>query len=153
MIYGFSLSSKTSKILSQLKNVDSSYVVFLNNLDKYLEIIIHNQPKYILGLGSYSGIDNDEIRIEQVCTNKFRNNTYDGNPYKEIQINSFIKPSSTFKYASGIGNSYCNLISYKIMSLIEEKRLPSQYTFLHIPKSMNHFEASKEIDKALKEFQ
>lgn len=118
-----------------------------------MEMIIHDQPKYILGLGSYSGIDNDKIRIEQVCTNKFRNNTYDGNPYKEIQINSFIKPSSIFKYASGIGNSYCNLNSYRIMSLIEEKRLSSQYTFLHIPKSMNHFEASREIDKALKEFQ
>ncbi len=54
------------------------------------------------------------------------------------------------KYAAGIGNSYCNLVSWKIMRSISQKKLKSQYTFLHTPKSLRIITLVKEIDFLLK---
>ncbi len=36
---------------------------------------------------------------------------------------------------SALGNSWCNLVSWKIMRLIEKGELQAKYNFLHIPKS------------------
>jgi hypothetical protein len=66
---------------------------------------------------------------------------------KEINIKPFIKESENTKIASALGNSWCNLISYKIMRLIENKELKSKYTFLHIPSSFNSDFAVEIIDR------
>lgn len=117
----------------------------------YLDILIHDQPSYVLGLGSYSGADQDKIRIETICSNQFRNDFSEGDQYTEIKINPFLKPTAAMKYATAIGNSYCNLISWKIMQMINYEKLHSHYTFLHVPKTMKYWIASQEIDKALQE--
>lgn len=39
---------------------------------------MREQPGYILGLGVYSGKDQDKIRIETKCTNQFRNDFING---------------------------------------------------------------------------
>lgn len=149
--YGFALGG-TAGILWQLKQIDCCYSVFSNNIDHYLFMILHDQPPYILGLGSYSGIDQDKIRIETKCSNQFRNDFENGNTYQEVQINLFLTPSSVAKLAYGIGNSYCNKVSWEIMKLINEKKLRSQYTFLHIPKTIKHWIVRKDIDRMLLDF-
>ncbi len=113
-------------------------------------MLMNDKPKYILGLGVYTGRDQDKIRIETKCTNQFRNNVIEEKTIEEIDINYFLTPSISSKYATAIGNSYCNLVSWKIMRLIETKQLQSQYTFLHVPKSMKAMTAVKEIDQMLK---
>lgn len=108
--------------------------------------------KIFLGQGIYSGADQDKIRIETKCSNKFRNDFIEGNNYEELLINPYLKPSMLSKYAEGIGDSYCNLISYKIIKLITNKQLKSEYTFLHIAQTMRTATAITEIDSLIKAF-
>ena len=150
-IYGFALGS-TGRLLYRLKNIDCCYLVFSNNMDKYLAMLIHDQPRYILGLGSYSGVDQDKIRIETICSNQFRNGLVEGNKYVEVEIKPFLKITATMKYTKATGNSYCNQISWEIMRLINQSELHSQYTFLHIPKTMKPWTIAPEIDQALLNF-
>ncbi len=150
-VYGFALGS-TGRLLYRLKNIDCCYLVFPNNLDKYLDILVHDQPKYILGLGSYSGVDQDKIRIETICSNQFHNDFVDGDQYIETEIKPFLKSTAAIKYTRAIGNSYCNQTSWKIMRLINQGNLHSQYTFLHIPKTMKPQTIAPEIDQALLSF-
>jgi len=150
-VYSFALGS-TGRLLYQLKNIDCCYLIFPNNLDKYFDMLIHDQPQYILGLGSYSGVDQDKIRIETICSNQFRNDFAEGDRYAEVEIKPFLKPTTIMKYANAIGNSYCNQVSWKIMQLISQGKLGSQYTFLHIPKTMKSWLIALEIDRALIEF-
>lgn len=150
-IYGFALGG-TSRILYRLKNINCCYLIFPNNIYHYLNILLHDQPSYILGMGSYSGIDQDKIRLETVCSNQFRNDCVEGNTHAEMRINPFLKPTPQMKLAAGIGNSYCNLVSWKIMQLINGSQLRSRYTFLHIPKTMKSWVSSQEIDRMLHEF-
>ena len=133
-IYGFALGS-TSRLLYRLKNIDCCYLVFPNNLDKYLNMLIHDQPPYILGLGSYSGVDQDKIRIETICSNQFRNDFVDDNQYAETEIKPFLKPTAMMKYAKTIGNFYCNQISWKIMQLINQGKLHSQILISRKPSN------------------
>lgn len=121
-VYCFALSGKTRKIMYGLKNIDHSYGLATNNFEQYLEILLHSQPKFVLGLGSYSGVDNDKIRIERVCTNKFGNT---------------------------MGNSWCNKVSYQIMKLIESGELKSEYTFLQIPRAFENRMAIKQIENLI----
>lgn len=137
MLYAFALTSELGRLLYQLKYPDCCYIVYSNNIDHYLKMLLNDQPSHILGLGSYSGIDKDKIRIETITTNRFRNDSIETNAPEEIKINNYLETSNeNFRMAFALGNSYCNLISYKIMRLIEEGKLKSQYSFLHIPKEM-----------------
>ncbi|MCA9371455.1 hypothetical protein KC726_01010 [Candidatus Woesebacteria bacterium] len=151
-IYGFALSGGTSRILYQLKQIDCCYLVYPNNIDHYLEMLLHDQPSYILSLGTYSGVDQDQIRIETVCTNQFRNDYVDSKEKQKVTINSFLYENSQMKLAEAIGNSHCNLVSWKIMQLINQGKLNAQYTFLHIPKNLKPWIVSQIIDQQLIEF-
>jgi len=151
-IYGFALGS-TGRLLYRLKNIDCCYLIYPNNLDHYLNMLLHDQPPYILGLGFYSGIDQDQIRIETICTNQFRNDFIDDNKQIEIEIKPFINHLDDYmKYSKAIGNSYCNRTSYEVMKLINRGQLKSQYTFLHVPKTFDFRTAIDIIDRALLEF-
>lgn len=153
-IYGFAFGKGniSAYTLWRLKNINCCYQVFPNNFDSYLNFLTHDQSEYILGLGVYSGGDQDKIRIEKVCTNKFRNDIVEGDGLIEKKIDPYLKPSENSKYTQGIGNSWCNLTSWKIMKLINEGELASKYTFLHIPKKMKTWLAVTEIDKMLAAF-
>ncbi len=136
-LYGFSLSGFTSKLLWRLKPLDMCYNVWPNNIDRYLEMLIHDQPKHIVGLGTYPGVDQDFIRIETLAKNQFRNSVIEKEfPLsKKLLIKPFVKQVPGAKFASGLGNSWCNFVSWKIVRLIEGKILQSQYSFMHIPNS------------------
>lgn len=151
-LFGFSLSGQTSRILWKLKSVDMCYEVWSNNIDHYLKMLIHDQPKYILGMGTYTGVDKHNIRIETVTKNQFRNEPIENefSMSKQIIVTPFVKQSENTKLASALGNSWCNLISYKIMTLIENKELKSKYTFLHIPSTYDFNKAVEIIDEITK---
>ncbi len=152
MLYAFALTTSLGKLLYKLKSPDHCYIVYSNNIDHYLDLLIHDQPSHILGLGSYSGIDQDKIRIERITTNQSRNGKVEENAPNKLKINSFLPlsiPSENFKYAEAIGNSWCNLISWKIMRLIEKGVLHSQYTFLHVPKNFDQGLATLRIENVL----
>ncbi len=151
-IYGFALSGGTGRILYRLKQIDCCYLVYPNNVEHYLEILLHDQPSYVLGLGTYSGVDQDQIRIETICTNQFRNDYVDGKDKQKVKINPFLSDNFEMKLAEAMGNSHCNLVSWKIMQLINQCELNAQYTFLHLPKNMRPWVATDIIDQKLSEF-
>lgn len=151
MLYAFALTNSLGRILYKLKIPDHCYIVWGNNIDHYLDNLLHDQPQYILGIGEYSGIDQDAIRIETVTTNKFRNDPIETTAAgKSLGINYFLKPiGNDVKLASGLGNSWCNLVSWKIMRLITNGKLKSQYTFLHIPKKLPSYQTVEIIEQML----
>ena len=149
-IYGFALGkTRTSKILYSLSKVDHCYLLFKNNLGHYLSVVLRGRPKYLLGLGTYSGIDQEKIRIETKCTNQFRNKLVDENRLQQMQITPFIKENQYMKIANKLGNSYCNFFSWKIMRFIKQHNLETQYTFLHIPNKFDWRLAVTSIDEEL----
>ncbi len=113
-----------------------------------LQEISEHSPKHILGLGRYSGRDRSQIRIETKCTNKFRNNVL-GQELKSLEIPYFITPDENFKLAIGIGNSFCNLISYKITEFIRTSDIDTKYIFLHIPEGYDISTAARLINRKL----
>ena len=108
-----------------------------SSLSEYLNILLKKQPKYILGLGEYSGRDQSKIRIETIAKNRFRNSEILQNGANQMEIPCFLQPTMYSKFATALGNSWCNLVSYKITELIVSKKLNSKFIFLHIPKSLD----------------
>ena len=154
-IHGFGfIKNVSAHTLYGLKNIDCCYLLCgSKSIDKYLEFLLHDQPEYILGLGQFFG-EQDKIRIETKCFNNFKDRAI--SPEKEfkqcVDINPFLKPQSISKFSESIGTSYCNLVSWKIMELINSSKLHSHYTFLHIPKQLTVNVATEEINQILSEF-
>lgn len=153
-IYGFAFAGKnvSTNVIGRLRNIDRRDQVWPNSCEKYLDFLVHDNPEYILGLGVYSGRDQDKIRIERACTNKFRNNFVDGISLIRLDIDPYLEPLEVSRYAQGIGNSFCNLLSWKITRFIGSGRLTSRYTFLHLPKTMNVLQIVSEVDNMLSTF-
>jgi pyrrolidone-carboxylate peptidase len=147
-VHVFALGN-TKKLLNHLKNI---YCYNCSSPNKLLDIILQNQPLYLLGLGSYSGIGQNKIHIETVCSNHFNNIFIQSNHYEELEIKPFLNPTPIMNYSKTIGYSYCNRISWKIMQLINQNSLKSFYTFLHIPRTLDPWIASQEINAALMSF-
>jgi hypothetical protein len=154
LIYAFAFSKRniSAATLWGLKHINHRYQVWPNNLDRYLDLLLHDQPAYVLGLGLYSGRDREKIRIETKCTNKLSRGYSEGNKLIEVPLNPFLVPSGGSKYGQRMGNSLCNLTSWKIMKLVNSGRLRSRYTFLHLPKTMKTPRVVAEVDKMLADF-
>ena len=153
MLYAFALTSSLSMLLYKLSEPDCCYIVYSNNIDHYLNLLLHDQPRFILGMGVYSGVDQEVLRIETVTTNQFRNSSIESNidSSEKLVINPFVRSiGDSSKLASSLGNSWCNLISWKIMQLINQKKLNSQYTFLHIPRTYPLYKSKEIIEEMLK---
>lgn len=146
----FAFSGNTSEEILRKLAIDNKFIIKgKKSVDNLINEINTKNPKYILGLGMYTGRDKNNLRLEVRCSNKFRNKTLDGRKLKDIEINNFLKPTKNSKLASGIGNSFCNMVSYKIMKLINDKDLTSQYSFIHIPRKFNANLAAVEIELML----
>lgn len=126
-----------------LKMLSLSPKFYINSkysyIERFVEELIALQPTHILGTGMYSRRDNDKLRIE----------THYSKNGKKHPMNYFIQPSSKTKFARGIGNSYCNFVSMKIMEAIDTKILHSQYTFIHVPKIFDINDAVAEIESMI----
>lgn len=132
----------SSSILQKLDIVNKFYLPSNNRkIENFVEELVKINPHYILGLGMYSGKDKDKLRIETLCLDE--NETR--------QINYFLTPHIQTKLAKGIGNSYCNFVSFQIMKEIENKKLNTKYTFIHIPRTFDIDEAIAEINQMLSE--
>jgi pyrrolidone-carboxylate peptidase len=141
-IIGFAFRGNiSSKALNEL-SIKTKFEIESDNkvIDLFIEEMFKLNPKYILGLGMYSGRDKDKLRIETQCI-------YEN---KILKINNFLNPSGKSKFANGIGNSYCNYVSGKIMNEIYSKKLETKYTFIHIPKSFDIKVATEEIEEILR---
>lgn len=144
IIFGFR-GTITESILRSLplahKRVVESSV---SAIDALIDESMEAAPKYIIGMGQYTGRDRDRLRVETVCTNKFRN-SIEGNAFEVLEISEFLVPSLRSKFARGMGNSWCNRVSYCIAKRILDQNLPTQYAFIHIPASFNAILAAEEI--------
>jgi pyrrolidone-carboxylate peptidase len=131
----------SSSVLEKL-NVENKFYIFSNNqkIEEFVTKIISLQPRYILGLGMYSRKDKDKLRIETQLNKE----------EERLPINYFLTPLANTKLAQGMGNSYCNFISRQLMEAINSKKLKSEYTFIHIPKSFQTEKAANEIEEMLK---
>lgn len=103
------------------------------------------QYKIIIGIGAYSGKDQERIRVEQITKNKFRNQPID--KVNDYRIDSPTKNLGVeFKFACGLGNSWCNLYSYLIM---KSKSKSAKYNFFHIPNKLEVQRVSKSLSEIL----
>lgn len=112
-------------------------------IDSFIAKTNFEDYDYIVGVSSYSGIDNDKIRMETVCTSQFRNNKTD---LVHIKIQPFFQSTGEFKLGNHMGNSYCNLVCHKLL----EKHPGLKFTFLHVPKSYSQKNAAREINNQLR---
>lgn len=132
------------KIARELESLVVIHIVDSSKraIDELVGYIQQEDYDYVLGMGMYSGRDQDQLRIEKECSSQFRN---DKDDLEYVTLPYFMKPDENIKEVTGIGNSWCNLVSYKIMKKIS----PNHFTFLHIPKTFDVNKAVKLVDKQL----
>ena len=106
-------------------------------IDRAINYIAEQKPARVLALGMYAGKDSAQCRLELSCSSRFRNQ----GTRKKWRLNSWLN-SMTLKPANGMGNSWCNKLSYEVTR--KYSQLP--FSFVHIPKSY-------EVDKAVEEIQ
>ncbi len=121
------------------KNIVKSSVSDIESFIRETNFTYYN---YILGMGKYSGRDTNALRIETICSSKFRNSK---SKIATKPIPYFLQPSDGIKLARGIGNSWCNLVSYKLVREFPKK----PYTFVHIPRSYDPRTAISSLEKQL----
>lgn len=144
LIFGFK-NTNSEMILSVLNSEHTDCILVDKNVNSLLTYIMLNAPNQILGIGEYSGRDQDKIRIETVCRNKFRNTIIHTNQPNEITFKNILPTDQYFKRGVGMGNSWCNLMSFEINSTFPD----INFTFLHIPKSLSIPQATMSIRKKL----
>ncbi|MBD3329346.1 hypothetical protein GF357_02520 [Candidatus Dojkabacteria bacterium] len=145
MLYGFAFQKRniSCRTLYNLKQVDARYLLWgAKSMDAYIERrLLPDQPDHILGMGVFYGNVKHQVRIETKFCNKFKNKLLDGvQQIESVEIDPFLKipdEETDCIYSDNLTTSYCNLISWKIVKLIEEGKLRSKYCFLHIPKRMD----------------
>lgn len=140
-IAGFAFKGNISSSMLKGLNLETKFYLPSENqeIEKFVLKLLDTKPKYILGMGMYSGVDRDKLRIES----HFNLNG------KRLKINNFLVPGKITKLASRIGNSYCNHVSAQIMDLINKNRLDTKYTFIHIPWTFLINDGVKEIEDML----
>lgn len=144
LVFGFS-GTVAEKIANNLRGIADVKIIQSDKdyIEHFVAATDFRLYDYILGMGAYSGRDNGKIRIEAVCSSQFRNDKHN---LKTRNIPYFIQEGGVFKVAAkGIGNSWCNLVSYKILS----KSPKIKYTFLHIPKTFDEVMAIVEIQRVV----
>ncbi len=138
-----------SEIVLNGLNIQKKY--YIDSDEKFIRNFVDNfkfsdGKGLVIGLGEYSGRDKEKLRIETICTNKFRNGVIalDSEGFK---ISNNIKVGSNSKLAKGIGNSYCNLMSYLFSLKLLSKNIKNEvgFAFIHIPKSFKVEVAIEEI--------
>ncbi len=127
-------------------DLDADKSIILTSSQTALDLFIARTDfsayELVLGLGAYSGQDQDALRIEVKCSNHFRNRRISD---ASIAIPYFLQPAPGIKLADGIGNSWCNLVSYNLLA----KSPNVAYTFIHIPKGFDAKTAAHIIKQQL----
>lgn len=96
---------------------------------------------YILAMGEYTGRDQESLRIETSCSSQFRNDTSN---LRNRVIPYFFKPTAPFKLAHGMGNSWCNVLAFQILTCPYP---PANFTFLHVPSRWDAADGARAISR------
>lgn len=140
LIFGFTHTNSTH-IVDQLRDIAHIHII---DPKKDLQSLYERCATYerVVGIGDYSGRDTSHLRIETLCTSQFRNTDTE---HITLPIPYFLRPEPPFRLAQGIGNSYCNLVSYGIVSRASSR----PYTFIHVPTSFDSQAAYEAIRTSL----
>lgn len=142
LIFGFAgtIAEKVAKSLG-----DIAHIKIIKSDEAFIERFVaqtdFSQYKNIIGMGMYSGKDKDRVRIETECSSQFRNNKEN---LQKLAIPYSMGESDIFKLAKCIGNSWCNLVSFRLLA----SGKITNYTFLHIPPTMS----VEKVAKAIRQF-
>ncbi len=107
------------------------------SIDDLMQVI--RNFNYVIGLGEYSGKDQNKLRIETKCNKKFRNQEIKNS--ERLDIDQILPVTLNSKYSTGIGNSWCNLLSVRVLN----SNFRGKYAFIHIPKTIDPVSAKSEI--------
>lgn len=132
------IASKALSHLSQFQTytIESDF----SSLADFVKTSSTLDVQYIIGLGQYSGRNRDMLRIETRCNKNFRNNQIEKSD--KLQLDNILTLTDKSKLATGLGNSWCNLMSVMMLNNTKRNYL---YAFIHIPKNFNAKVAAKEI--------
>lgn len=112
----------------------------VSSIKDIVEDMYYRNASHIIGLGEYSGVDQDKLRYETSCNKRFRNT--DLADVSTLKNDEFLETGKLSKYTNGIGNSWCNLLSIKMLNT---PRKNYKYAFIHIPKNFDVQTAANEI--------
>lgn len=143
LAFGFQ-GNISEEVLTGLDQSITKYVVMseATKINDFISRIDFASFDYVLGMGMYTGVDTDRLRIETVYTSQFRN---DKGFNRKTEISPFLHENEQFKITRKIGNSYCNLVCY----LFTSKYTKVPYSFLHIPKTYGTKDAIDAINNQL----
>lgn len=142
LVFAFT-NTIAARVLQRLNVANAKLVRSdVQSIEQLVTEIVEQRPSKVVGLGQYTGRDQDKLRIETRCNNAFRN-TLLHEPKLDMQ--PFVSPRQHSKYARGLGNSFCNLVSLKVINTVPS----SQYSFIHIPKRFDPEMAAAEIQSML----
>jgi hypothetical protein len=129
------------KVVVQLSSY-STHIIDnkISSIENFVEDMCCKKASYIVSLGEYSGVDRDKLRYETECNKKFRNSNLAG--FNILKNDNFLKTGKLSRYTSGMGNSWCNLLSIKMLNAPKKNY---RYAFIHIPKSFDVQKAVNEI--------
>lgn len=145
---------KQNKLQTFSLGIGSTQFKRIQGLLKKIEEI---EPNYILGMGIYRK-DGKFLRVEKKFINKRGGKLINPQGPGTIYSNSsFIEDSKQFNKtnfpvceASFAGNGPCNFSAYSILNKLEEIKLKSEFTFLHIPQGFNAEKTAKLIIEVIK---
>lgn len=137
---------KLSPLYPSIELSTFSSRTFQRDLPKLLEAIsTTEEPLHIIAFGDYS-LKVNYIRLELICKNLFgkfvlgKKETYNLPSYYELIDLNLIPDNFKFKN-TGMRNSHCSLLSYKICEYLSElpKDLKEKiyFDFLHVPKKFH----------------
>ena len=133
-------------------NISANLVIKLNGVDTFIidcttnELGIDNTQdllnkikktyySYILGVGIYTS-KKSKVKFEKTAKNKFRNDLIVKKAPDSYDISEFLSvPGNIGNIIEShkMGNSWCNMTSYKIKHTLVEYEIPTENGFVHIP--------------------
>lgn len=142
MLLVISFQNTIAADVGQHLSADSYLAIESSNkgIDKAINYIADQKPARVLVLGMYAGKDSTRCRLELSCSSRFRNQ----GAHEKWRLNSWLN-SVALKPANGMGNSWCNKLSYEVTC--KYPQLP--FSFVHIPKSYEVVKAVEEIQYAV----
>lgn len=155
LVYAFASWGKNNtniseQILNQLDlPVDKIVLPVSFNKQVYSDIL-NKGYTHIIGLGQHN--TGSLIRIEQIANNIYGSKS---NGYQTIesrpttlQVDLQLIPTSHSILTYDAGKFVCN---YSMYTILREKRKDQQFAFLHIPKSINLYDATIHVEEILKQ--
>ncbi len=128
MIYTF----RTVPYLDELLKFDDEIFVFKSlksDFENFKIKSLSKKPKHILGIGNTK----KESQLESKAVNIFnKSKQIEKRGKEEYNLFTF---ESVFSVNNRYTTSFCNWTTYKISSFIEEKKIDTKVSFLHLNKS------------------